>query len=150
MSKRISKHHRQARLTPRERKRVWALAAFAVVIIALSTRLHLDAPPAVDRHAVQWFYRQLPGINLTGIDASRREDVLQELNRRGCSCGCEMTLAHCRNHDPECQTSARLCREVLAQFGGTGANVSRRPATPTVDQLADGESEPTPSRGDPR
>lgn len=65
----------------------------------------------------QDFYDRIPGVDLTGVDLKRRSALLQELNRRMCTCGCGLTLARCRNVDSHCPISPKLVSEVVTEAG---------------------------------
>lgn len=95
-------------------------ALILTVAVLLFTVLGIAIGLYNRRNQSQGFYERIPGIDLTAIDSERRTALLQELNRQACICGCEMTLARCRNLDPSCQTSIKLAREVTMKLGEPG------------------------------
>jgi hypothetical protein len=42
--------------------------------------------------------REIPGVDLTRLPASRRGEALLALNAEACTCGCGLTVARC-DHD---------------------------------------------------
>lgn len=54
--------------------------------------------------------RQLPGVDMRGLDADQREVVLQILREEDCPCGCKMKLAECRINDEACPLSPKLAK----------------------------------------
>ena len=67
------------------------------------------------------FYSNVPGLDVGRISGSQRTNALADLNRSSCTCGCKMTVAHCRHHDRSCQTSVRLANEWMARYATAGA-----------------------------
>lgn len=55
----------------------------------------------------------LPGVDLTGLNASQKATVLKILRGQGCSCGCSMKMAQCRVEDPSCSYSTGLAATVV-------------------------------------
>lgn len=63
--------------------------------------------------AVANFFTDLPGFDLTALDAPKREKFLHRVNSEMCSCGCKNdTLAHCLVNDPRCPTVKGLVQAV--------------------------------------
>ncbi|HLJ45831.1 MAG TPA: thioredoxin domain-containing protein [Bryobacteraceae bacterium] len=50
----------------------------------------------------------LPDIDLGGLTAPQKAQVLKILRETGCTCGCDMKLAECRIKDPACGFSRGL------------------------------------------
>jgi hypothetical protein len=48
---------------------------------------------------------EVPGVDVSALDASQRVVFLQVVNGRRCTCGCGYTLAACRVHDASCDVS---------------------------------------------
>ena len=59
------------------------------------------------------YYDTVPGIPLQTLEASRREEVLRQLNSTKCTCECKLTLAQCRNTDRTCKKSLDLGLQLL-------------------------------------
>jgi len=57
----------------------------------------------------------IPGVDLSKLDAATRTDVLQKLNSQPCTCGCDLTVARCRVDDPKCGVSLPIAREIVKQ-----------------------------------
>jgi protein-disulfide isomerase len=55
----------------------------------------------------------LPGIDLTGLNATQKATVLNLLSKQGCSCGCSMKIAECRVKDPACTYSRGLAMNMI-------------------------------------
>jgi thiol-disulfide isomerase/thioredoxin len=58
---------------------------------------------------------EIPGLDLSELTPSQKEQVLQRLNEDGCPCGCSLTLAQCRINDSACGISPPLARKVVAE-----------------------------------
>jgi len=59
------------------------------------------------------YYDTVPGIPLQTLEASRREEVLRQLNSTKCVCECKLTLAQCRNTGRTCKKSLELGLQLL-------------------------------------
>jgi thiol-disulfide isomerase/thioredoxin len=60
--------------------------------------------------------KEIPGVDLSALSASRRVEVLQRLNTEACSCGCGLTVAKCRIDDPACGVSLPLARRIVTEM----------------------------------
>jgi thiol-disulfide isomerase/thioredoxin len=60
--------------------------------------------------------KEIPGVDLKGLSATRRVEVLQRLNTEACSCGCELTIAKCRIDDPSCGVSLPIARKIVREM----------------------------------
>ena len=58
----------------------------------------------------------IPGIDLSSLDAATRTEALTKLNSQACTCGCDLTVARCRVDDPSCGVSLPLAREIVKQI----------------------------------
>lgn len=107
----------QGRASAWENRIVWFGLGLlsAIAIAAIAVNLWESSPRCAEEPAR--FYAELPGIDLTSVAVERRPALLEEANRKRCTCGCKMTLAYCRNHDRSCRTSLRLCLEMVQRFG---------------------------------
>lgn len=63
----------------------------------------------------------LPGIDLTHLSSKQKASVLSVLRSQGCSCGCNMRLAECRELDPTCSYSKGMA-EAIIQSIASGQN----------------------------
>ena len=67
--------------------------------------------------AVANFFTDLPGFNLSELDAPKREKFLHRVNSEMCSCGCKNdTLAHCLVNDPKCPTVKGLVQTAFDEI----------------------------------
>ena len=57
---------------------------------------------------------ELPGVDLSGLTAAQKKEVLDLLRTESCPCGCNMHLAECRIVDPPCHDSRALSAIVLS------------------------------------
>jgi len=57
----------------------------------------------------------IPGLDLSGLPAAKKEALLKRLNTEHCSCGCGLTVAQCRINDPSCEVSLPLARSLLKE-----------------------------------
>jgi thiol-disulfide isomerase/thioredoxin len=55
----------------------------------------------------------LPGVDFTGLTADEKSAALHEMNAKGCTCGCKLTLAQCRINDTACEISKGLCAKIV-------------------------------------
>jgi thiol-disulfide isomerase/thioredoxin len=56
---------------------------------------------------------ELPDVDLSGLTADQKKEVLHRLNAEGCTCGCKLTLAECRINDSSCPVSKGAAAEVV-------------------------------------
>lgn len=56
---------------------------------------------------------ELPGVDLKGLTAAQKTEVLKRLNSETCTCGCQLTIAQCRINDTTCPVSGKLAEQVL-------------------------------------
>lgn len=60
---------------------------------------------------------ELPGVDLTGLNAEQKKKALHRLNAESCTCGCALTLSQCRVNDTECPVSGKLAAQVVKEAG---------------------------------
>jgi hypothetical protein len=74
---------------------------------------------------------EVPGFDLSELDASRREIFVRFANAERCTCGCGYTLAACRAFDSSCEVSAPRVQTLLDSVRAgritSAAGVRRRP-----------------------
>jgi thiol-disulfide isomerase/thioredoxin len=64
--------------------------------------------------------KEIPGVDLSGVPAAKRSEVLQALNSENCTCGCGLTVAKCRVDDPSCTVSPQVAKKIVDRvIGGT-------------------------------
>ncbi|MEZ5355072.1 MAG: thioredoxin domain-containing protein [Bryobacteraceae bacterium] len=70
---------------------------------------------------------ELPGVNFTGLDAAKKDLVLNVLRDYGCTCGCAMKVAQCRIEDPPCGQSQALAAMAVpaARQGASAADLRK-------------------------
>jgi hypothetical protein len=56
---------------------------------------------------------ELPDVDLSGLTAQQKKEVLHRLNAEGCTCGCKLTLAECRINDSTCPVSKGAANDVV-------------------------------------
>jgi len=56
---------------------------------------------------------EVPGVDLTGVDAATVEKLKETLSSQRCTCGCNMSVLECRHKDPGCGYSRKLAKEAL-------------------------------------
>ena len=61
---------------------------------------------------------EIPGVDLSVLTASQREQVLQRVNAEGCPCGCSLTLAQCRINDSSCGVSPPIVERIVEEVAG--------------------------------
>ena len=57
--------------------------------------------------------QDLPGVDITGLNARQKAAAVKILRSADCSCACGMKLAECRVKDPGCAYSTNLSAEVV-------------------------------------
>ncbi len=57
--------------------------------------------------------KDLPGIDMTGLNPDQRAAALKVAREESCNCGCTMKIAECRFKDPQCSYSKALASEVV-------------------------------------
>ena len=62
---------------------------------------------------------EIPGIDLSVLTPEQRVTALQRLNKEGCTCGCQLTLAQCRINDSACGFSLPLAEAVVAEIAAS-------------------------------
>jgi hypothetical protein len=75
------------------------------------------APAAVEHPAKH--YNDLPGIDLSLLPPKVFEDILAKANHEECVCDCGMTIAQCRNEDPNCRHSLQRVAAIYADLVGS-------------------------------
>jgi hypothetical protein len=90
------------------------------------------APEAVDSTALkQHWIEEVRGVDLSGLDTTRRELFLRFANAGRCTCGCGYTLAGCRASDMTCEESGRrleaLLDSIRAGFITSARGIRTRP-----------------------
>ena len=56
---------------------------------------------------------EIPGVDLSALTASQREEVLRRVNAEECPCGCSLTLAQCRINDSSCPVSPPIVDRIV-------------------------------------
>jgi thiol-disulfide isomerase/thioredoxin len=68
---------------------------------------------------------ELPGVDMTKLDASQKTLALHRMNEETCTCGCKYTLAQCRIFDSACHVSKERTAKIV---GETAAGSTPSPA----------------------
>jgi len=71
------------------------------------------ADPAANANKDWKTSESLPGVDLTGLTAAQKTQLLKLLRTQNCTCGCDMKLAECRMVDPKCSYSGSLAQVML-------------------------------------
>jgi protein-disulfide isomerase len=59
---------------------------------------------------------ELPGVDLSGLDATGQSAALKMMREQDCNCGCSLKIAECRVKDPQCSYSRGLSGAVVREF----------------------------------
>lgn len=81
------------------------------------TSTELGASPTPSPTSIQLpqgYYTDAPGVDLSGLTEGQRILALKVMNEEDCPCGCGMSIAECRNEDPQCGTSPGLGARVVS------------------------------------
>jgi thiol-disulfide isomerase/thioredoxin len=68
---------------------------------------------------------ELPGVDLSGLTAEKKNAALRRMNEETCTCGCKYTLAQCRIYDSACRVSKQRTAKIVAE---TAAGATPSPA----------------------
>jgi hypothetical protein len=90
----------------------WAIAAALLVVAAVWQWLAVGRSNSEEKAE---FFSDLPGVDLSVLQANARDRLVHEANLQKCPCNCHLTLACCRNRDRSCQTSLKITREMVKQ-----------------------------------
>jgi protein-disulfide isomerase len=63
------------------------------------------------------YYTSTPGVDLSSLTQDQKTLALKIMNEESCPCGCEMSIAECRNNDPQCTISVGLGKRVVNLAG---------------------------------
>jgi len=97
---------------------VWIGAA--VMVVALVVFLNWGGSGGSSLGAVgTTFYDEstLPFVDFSGLSQPAKEEVLEDINGRSCSCGCGLTLAQCVVTDPNCPLRASNIEQIRELIG---------------------------------
>lgn len=66
--------------------------------------------------SLNYFYDDLPGLDLEKLSPERRKRVIERTNREICTCGCRGdTVARCLVKDPNCQLVKSLAKQIYEE-----------------------------------
>ena len=102
------------------RRKVVTYWTVAVVVAAGTVALQWRISSRLEEKEKTEFFSNLPDIDLTGLQTDAREQLVREANLKSCPCNCGLTLACCRNRDRSCQTSLKICKEMVAKVEANG------------------------------
>lgn len=60
--------------------------------------------------------KDLPGVDVAGLNPDQKVAVLKVLREESCNCGCSMKIAECRFKDPQCSYSRSLADRVVKEL----------------------------------
>lgn len=67
----------------------------------------------VDSTKKEAWVDEIPGADVSGLDAAQQVAFVRFANAQRCSCGCGFTLAACRRYDPTCEVSGPRVQALL-------------------------------------
>ena len=71
---------------------------------------------------------ELPGVDLSRLNADQKREALHRFNAEGCTCGCNFTLAQCRIYDRGCAISKGRTEKIIADIVATSrGNTQKNP-----------------------
>lgn len=66
--------------------------------------------------SLNYYYDDLPGLDLDKLSPERRKRVLERANNELCTCGCRGdTVARCLVKDPSCQLVKSLAKQIYEE-----------------------------------
>jgi thiol-disulfide isomerase/thioredoxin len=83
-----------------------------VLTAGTSTKIELGDPAAIDS--------EIPGLNLTKLNAAQREALKKALTELHCPCGCDLTVLKCRQVDRACSVSLKLAQQQMEKILKSG------------------------------
>tara|TARA_Y100000588_G_C14153768_1_gene881697 strand:+ start:593 stop:1375 length:783 start_codon:yes stop_codon:yes gene_type:complete len=69
-------------------------------------------------------FTKMPEVDLSVFTEEEVAKILKRANREMCDCGCNLTLAACRNDDTACRTSLKIVNKLIEEITG------KKPAPP--------------------
>ncbi len=63
-------------------------------------------------------HKKMPEIDISGFTPKQQAEILERANKEMCDCGCNLTIAGCRNDDTSCRTSVRLAKKIVQEVTG--------------------------------
>ncbi len=82
----------------------------AVLVCAALAAVSFAQPASADAWKTA---AALPGLDFSGLTPAQKTLALSILREQGCTCGCDMKMAECREKDPACAISRGLSNIVL-------------------------------------
>jgi hypothetical protein len=86
-----------------------AVGLVVVAVVAAMAIERAQRPPRLQ-------HPDLPGIDVSGLDAEQLQAFLAESKRLPCKCGCGFTLADCRHKDPTCSHSRPVLTRMVREY----------------------------------
>ncbi|HEU4403369.1 MAG TPA: thioredoxin domain-containing protein [Candidatus Polarisedimenticolia bacterium] len=83
----------------------FALLAF-LGTLALSQAGFAAGPPVIDP-------TKLKEVDLSGLSEAQKKIALKIMGQKNCNCGCEMSIAECRERDSSCRRSLIFARTII-------------------------------------
>ena len=109
----MAKHNKLPKLSVRQGVLVFGISAIVLLGVVWSQWFMTNL---VSRQDSQTFYSDIPDVNVAALQPEQRAGLVQELNATKCPCNCGLTLACCRNRDRSCQTSLKVCKDMVARI----------------------------------
>ena len=63
-------------------------------------------------------FKKMPEVDLSGFTDKQTAAILKRANGEMCDCGCNLTLAGCRNDDTSCRKSLSLVGKLVEEITG--------------------------------
>jgi len=79
-----------------------------VMAAGTTTKIELGDPAAIDS--------EIPGLNLTKLTATQKEELKKQLGELKCPCNCNLSVMKCRQVDRGCRFSLKLAQEQMAKL----------------------------------
>ncbi len=114
------------KLSPRQRVWIFGIGGIVLLGVAWSQWFMTNQQAQQAQQAPQQFYNNLPDVNLAALQPEQRTSLIRELNATKCPCNCGLTLASCRNRDRNCQTSLKMCNEMVGKIVGGNSSHGHR------------------------
>jgi hypothetical protein len=61
---------------------------------------------------------EIAGVDLSSLPKAQRNHILYRLNMEPCPCGCNTSIASCRNNHPTCPLCKDLVEKIVAEESG--------------------------------
>jgi len=92
------------------------LSAIGVLLATVVVTVIVTSQFLVSKRLARVEHPDLPGIDVTGLDAERLQLLLIQSKNQQCLCHCGFTLSECRQKDPNCPRSGPILESMVRSY----------------------------------